>query len=314
MPRRNNDAKAALSQARKSAANYSKKAKQLLKAAKLETKEYRKELAALKKQGIVSKYIDARTHKPTRYMLSKLRKYKDVATGHAMAIPSSKIPKERRDKYIAKGTARQQDKFLIVPKTAANQRADVVKGHLATYTKLGFGDERVIFLPYEAKDLNDIVKQLEDHESEINTLKEPNEQFGFQLFGHNAKRGFVDADDLFKYLTQNYSHLLSSPKQAQEAFKEFVLIRFRNRKGVPEMEPYHGRKYYGKKNERRDDTYYAGVLRKRAAVRKARLREKETPKQHEERLNKQREYDRGRANDRREVRIHRRLFIDKKGL
>lgn len=314
MPKRKNDAERALSQAKKNADSYRRKAKQLLKAAKLDVKEYKKELAQLKKQGIVSKRIDARSHKPTRYMLTKIRKFKDVATGHAMAIPVSKVPSERRSKYISKGTARQQGEFLIVPKTATNQRADVVKGHIATYTNLGMGEERVIFLPFEAKDLNDIVKQLEDHESEINQLKEPNEQFGFQLFGHNAKRGFVDADDLHKYLTQNYSHLLTSPKQAQEALQEFVLIRFRNRKGIPDMEPYHGVKYYGKKNERRDDTYYQGVLRKRAAVRKANLRAKETPKQREERLEKQRSYDRSNANARREQRMHRRLFIDKKGL
>lgn len=310
MAQRKDDASKAVSQARRQANEIKKKAQKLLRNAQLDVREYRKELSELKKQGIVSKVIDARTHKPTRYMLSKINRYKDVATGKALAVEAARIPSERRNKYLQKGTAKQVDKFLVVPKTAAKQKLDVVKGHLATYTKLAAGEERVIYLPFEAKNLNDVVRQLEDHESEINQLKEPKEQFGFQLFGHNAKRGFPDADELFRYLTLHYSHLLSDPRKAAQAFNHFVLIRFRNKKGMPELEPQTGPKRYGRKKNERRDSWYDAELRKRATLRKQKQRAKENAEQREERLEKQRNYDRQRANVRREARMGKRLLGD----
>jgi len=306
--RRKSDAEKQVSQARSRVKEIRRKSKAILKRAQIDVREYRKEISTLKKQGIVAKYINAKTHQPTRYMVSKLKRFKDVATGHAMAVPASKLTKERAAKYVKKGTARKVGRFLVLPKTAAKQRADVIKGHLATYTELGFGEERIIFLPFEAKNLNDVVAQLEDHESEINQLKERNEQFGFQLFGHNAKRGFVDAEDLHKYLTQNYSHLLSSPLKAQQAFQEFVLIRFKHRQGMPQMEPYRGTRFYGPKNKRRPDTYWEQELRKRATARKAKQRERETIQQRIVRLGNQRAYDRKKAEERREKRMFEKLM------
>ncbi len=310
MARKKDDLAKAVSQVRSNIKRIERNNKALLRNAQLKVREYRKELAALKKQGIVSKSINARSHKPTRYMLSKIRKFKDVATGNAMAIRADKIRNDIREKYIEKGTAKKVGDYLIVPKTTSKQRIGVVKGHLATYTPLGFGEERIIFLPFAAKNLNDIVTQLSNHESEINRLKERNEQFGFQLFGHNAKRGFVDANDLYKYLTENYSHLLTSPSKARQAFQEFVLIRFKHRKGMPEIEPYRGTKYYGKKNIRRDDPFYEKELRRRATERKKRLRKKETEAQKIKRLGNQRAYDRANANTRREKRMSKRLLGD----
>jgi hypothetical protein len=299
----------AISQARAHSKSIQRQSKELLRRAQLDVREYRKEISLLKKQGIISKKIDARTHTPTRYMLSKLKKFKDVATGHALAVPVSKLPKGRADEYVSRGTMRQVGGFVVVPKTAVRQRADVVKGHIATYTLLGSGEERVIFLPYGGNRLSDIVAQLKDHESEINQLKGSKEQFGFQLFGHNSKRGFPDAETFRSYLEDQYSHILAKPKDNREAFQHFVIIRFRNKKGMPQGEPYEGKKYYKRKGEnRRDDTYYQQYKKDLAAKRKRAERERETPEQRKARLEQQRRYDRENANKRREARMGKRLL------
>lgn len=311
MARRKSDIERAVSQAQSRVKEIRQRSKQLLKRAQMDVREYRKELSTLKKQGIVSKRINAARHYPTRYMLGKVKKFKGVATGRELAVPIEKLSLHRARQYIQKGTAKREGKFLILPKTAAKQRADVIKGHLATYTTLGWGEERVIFLPFEATDLNEFIAQLHDHESEINQLKEPTEQFGFQLYGHNAKRGFpsVNGDEsgLLYYLETKYRHILSDPKAAMKAFQNFVLIRFKNREGMPNMEPYTGVKTYDRKH-RKSDPYYQEVLRKRASQRKANQRSLETEEQRKRRLDLQRKRDQARANERREERMSKNLL------
>jgi hypothetical protein len=311
MARKKTDAELAVSQARIHAKEIRKKSKLLLKRAKIDVREYRKELSTLKKQGIVAKRINAARHNATRYMLRKVKKFKGVATGKELAVPISRMSPHRARQYIEKGTAKREGKFLIVPKTAARQRLDIIKGHLATYTKLGQGEERVIFLPYEAKDLNEFIEQLKNHESEINSLKEPTEQFGFQLYGHNARKGFPsvngDIHGLLHYLENNYQTILSSPRKSRNAFQHFVLIRFKNKIGLPQMGPYSGVKYYDRKH-RKNDPYYQRELRKRQTSRKQLQRKKETPEQKAKRLTLQRIRDNKRSNDRREKRMAERLL------
>ena len=49
-------------------------------------RQYRSDLARLKKAGLVSPKIDARSHKPTRHMLAQLAKYADVISGDAVTV------------------------------------------------------------------------------------------------------------------------------------------------------------------------------------------------------------------------------------
>ena len=53
---------------------------------KLSLREYRSRLARLKRAGLVSKRIDARSHKPTRYMLSQLDRFSGVLDGSEKAV------------------------------------------------------------------------------------------------------------------------------------------------------------------------------------------------------------------------------------
>ena len=66
-------------------------------------REYRSSLAALKRAGLISQKIDARSHKPTRHMLGQIEKFKDVIEGNARAV-----------KTPSRATARE---FLNVKRT-----------------------------------------------------------------------------------------------------------------------------------------------------------------------------------------------------
>lgn len=306
-------------QVEKSAKAVKARAAALLKRAELDVREYRRELAQLKKQGIVSKRIQPRSHQPTKYMVKKLRQFKGVALGHELAVPVEKVSPHRARQYTEKGIASRVGKFLIVPKTAAKQKADVYKGHIRTTTELNRGQEEVIKFPARLEDMHDILNWLSENEETINQLKGPRGQLGFQLSGHNSRRGLANVKDLINYL-QKYDGKdrsrgnIFKGKGIHSSVNEFVLIRFRPAKGAtsqPTMEPYYGVKRYSKKmKDRKDERRSAEYKRERERDRKARQRLAEDEQAYANRIAKQRQYDRNRANDRREKRMARKLMGD----
>lgn len=308
----------AVRQVEKSVRALRAKQKQLLKRANLDVRQYRHQLSVLKKQGIVSKRIQPRSHQPTRYMLKKVKLFKGVASGHELAVPIEKMSPHRARQYTEKGIASRIGKFLVVPKTAAKQKADVYKGHIRTTTELRRGEEEVIKFPARLDDMHNVLNWLAENEQMINELKGPKGQLGFQLSGHNSRVGLANVKELIKYL-QKYDG--SDPRLRGNIFNnkgrrvvtEFVLIRFRPGKGEtvqPHMEPYYGVKRYsrGRGKDRKDDRRNAEYKRKQERERKARQRLAEDKEAHENRLSKQRERDRARANERRERRMANKLM------
>lgn len=320
MVKKKDAASKAVRQAEKSVKDIRKRSQLLLKRAQLNVREYRKEVATLKKQGIVSKRINAATHQPTKYMLGKLKKFKGVAVGHELAIPISKISPHRARQYTEKGIASKIEKFLIVPKTAAKQKADVFKGHIRTTTELRRGEEEVIKFPATLQDMHDVLNWLAENEAMINEIKGPKGQLGFQLAGHNSRVGLANVKELIKYL-QRYDG--TDPRLRGNIFgrnsktvvTEFVIIRFRPGRGQsvqPHMEPYYGVKRYskGRKKDRKDERRNAEYKRENERKRKARQRMAEDETAYANRIEKQHKYDRANANARREKRMAKRLMGD----
>jgi hypothetical protein len=316
--KKKSDASTAVRQVEKSIREIRARSKQLLKRAELNVREYRREVATLKKQGIVSQRIQARSHQPTRYMINKLKKFKAVATGRELAVPIDKLSPHRAREYTEKGIASQIEKFLVIPKTAVRQRADVFKGHIRTTTELRRGQEEVIKFPSRLEDMHDILNWLADNERVVNELKGPRGQLGFQLGGHNSRDGLANVRELIRYL-QKYNG--TEPRyrgnifngHSKEIAREFVLIRFRPAKGhKPTMDPYYGTKRFSKghRKDRKDERRGEEYRREKERKRKARQRLAESQEAHNERLDKQRERDRAQANTRREKRMSKKLMGD----
>lgn len=319
MVKRKDAASEAVRQVERSLAEIRKRSKKLLKRANLDVKEYRKQLSTLKKQGLVSKRINAARHHPTRYMLKKIKTFKDVAVGRELAFPIAKLSPHRARQYVEKGIAQRIGKFITVPRTAVKQKADVYKGHIEITTQLNKGEERVIHMPAYLEDMHDVLEWLAENEDKVNELKGSKGQLGFQLQGHNSRVGLANVKELISYL-QRYDG--SDPRLRGNIFNghskqvraEFVIIRFRPGKGkepTPQMEPYFGVKRYSKgrgKKDRKDARRGEERRRENERLRKARQRMAEDKEQHERRLERQRQRDRARANDRREKRMHDKLM------
>jgi hypothetical protein len=295
------------------------KSQKILKGLGLTQKEYRSYISRLKKSGIVSKKIDARSHKPTRHMADKIRKYKDVASGAAMAIPAQKVRPDLIDQYVKQGTAQLRDKFFIRSKSHAREKLSVERGLLKTTIPLKNGESDVIYLPFSAANFNEYLEMLKNREDEINQMKGPTEQFGFQIYGHNSLSGQPDVEHLINYIETRYESILKNRRASREIMRdqEFVLLRFRNKYGKPLDEPYLYRKRYSRTNAtgRDDDRYYYEnrERRGREMLRKRRQRKNETDEQKQKRLERQREYDRKRVEIRREKRMAERLLGEKAG-
>lgn len=259
------------------------RAKKLLQKAGKDIRQVRAEVSKLKKAGIVSSRIDARTYQPSRYMLNKIRKNADVLAGKSVAV---KAPKKVRDKYSEKGLFETRGQSLIVPKEYANQKTKISRGMIEISRRLQHGEERRIILPFKATDMEEVANSLRDDPT-LDGLKEPDELFGFRLFGHNmATYGFPDAEHLADYILTRYQHLFSG-RNGRTAVKNFELLRFRSRDSMMGEAPEEG-KIWTPKKKRYEGSFTAGKRRYRDALRKKKEREKETPEQRKKRLDAQR--------------------------
>lgn len=320
MVKKKDAASIAVRQAEMSVRAIRARSKELLRRAQLDVKQYKHQLSILKKQGIVAKRIQPRSHRPTRYMLKKLKQFRGVAVGHELAVPISKMSIHRARQYTEKGIAERIGKFLIVPKTAVRQKADIYKGRIRMTTELKRGQEEVIKFGTRLEDMHDVLNWLKEHEQMVNELKGPKGQLGFQIGGHNSRVGLANVKELIKYL-QKYDG--SDPRLRGNIFNgsghkivtEFVIIRFRPAKGGkahPEMDPFYGVKRYskGRKKDRKDQRRSDERKRESERQRKARQRMAEDKEAHANRIAKQRQYDRANSNARREKRMGKRLMGD----
>lgn len=267
------------------------KAKALLAKANTDIRAVRRDVAALKRAGIVSKRIDVRSYQPSRYMLNKIKQNADILKGDAIAVKAAPAV---RKKYREAGTFETRGATIIVPKDRANQRAKISRGLIETITRLKNGEERKIILPFKGKDLKDIAERLATDES-LNGLKDPLELFGARIFGHNMSSGFgfPDADELANYILTNYNHLFSG-KNAQAALQNFELVRFVADDSTMSQGPSDNKSIDDEyRNRNKQGNQWAIEQRKkRQALRKQKMRSKETPEQTTRRLAEQRERSR----------------------
>jgi len=259
------------------------RAKKLLAKAGKDLRQVRSEVSALKKVGIVSKRIDARNYQPSRYMLEKLRKNADILEGKSIAI---KAPRSVRQKYADSDLFEARGASLIVPREYENQRTRINRGMIEISRSLKVGEERRVVLPFKPTDMEEIANKLRSDPT-LDGLKEPNELFGFRLFGHNMNTiGFPDANELADYILTRYTHLFTG-KNGRAAVKHFELLRFKASDSQLAEGP-EGGKVWTPKKERYKNEWAKGKARERDRLRKQKEREKEKPETRQKRLDKQR--------------------------
>lgn len=260
-----------------------KEVRKLLQNAGKDIRQVRREVSQLKKAGMVSARVDARSYVPSRYMLGKLRRNADILSGEVIAV---KAPKSVRAKYVEKGLYEARGGALIVPREYANQRTKIKRGLVELSRSLSWGEEIRLVLPFKATDMEGVAHRLQNDPT-LEGMKQPDELFGFRLFGHNMNTiGFPSAEELANYILTHYQHLFSG-KNGRIAVKEFQLIRFK-RKDSQLSEADEAYKKYSPRKRRPENDWQTNRRLMRDAARKAKTRERETPEARQTRLDKQR--------------------------
>jgi hypothetical protein len=241
-------------------------------------KEFRKNQAILYKKGLAK--FGANKQRVTKYAIQKQKKLAPIIKGEAIAI---KTPKEIRKQYSEKNLFREFGGRLIVPKEQSSQAVKIRKGLITLITPLKNGQEEKVIFPVNVTDMQDVVRELKRNGDYANMLQ-PGEAFGFRLFGHNSTDVFPDVQELIDHIELRYKHLFN-PDNAEQAFKNFVLVRFAGRmKEGPESE-----KLFTRKERRVDATGRNTVTRNEYTKSQAARRQKayrERLKKNPDRYNK----------------------------
>lgn len=276
------DASQAVKAAQKEQRRLNKQSRELLRKAGKDIRQVRSEVARLKKVGIISQRINAAKYVPTRYMLSKLKKNADILSGESVALKATKAV---RKKYQEKDLFDIRGQAIIVPKDYADQKTRIKRGLIEITRPLKKGEEVRLILPFRPIDMEQVAERLKTDPT-LDGLKNPNELFGFRMFGHNmATIGFPDAQELGDYIQRKYLHLFSGPNRTS-AVKNFVLFRFRSGDSQMNEAPKEGKIYHP--YPERDNTWALNRRRERDKKNKQKRRKNETQEQREKRLSDQR--------------------------
>lgn len=303
-PTSKNNAKELVAQAKSDVADIEARIKQLrkhnreiLKNSGKTVKEFRHEVAQLKKAGIVSKRVNAISQEPTKYMRGKVRKFFDVLVGTKQAV---RAPKKVREEYESKGLFETRGPFIMVPKQHPKQRVSLdKKGRVKISTPIGPsspGGRTVsinrIVLPFTATDMLDLANRIENSPELPDELTGA-QQYGFSLFGHRSFIGFPTKQELVDYIKIRYQHLFSG-KSGDAAVRHFNLVTYSGGSSEPPPGDWVGKPLYSKPgNGRRPqrpnatgrnyaDTWYENRKRKVHAAQQKKVRERMTEEQRAE--------------------------------
>lgn len=167
----------------------------------VDLRAFRSQVAALKKKGLVSKRVDARSQKPTRYMREKVKKLEPVLSGQMVGI---KLKPDVLKQYRDAGGFQIVNKRLVLPKDQS-EIPGIRRGLPVLRRPLGKGALERIPLPFGTKNIYDLIKDMRENPAKWNALKEPEpkEYFSFKLYRNFSREAFGDvefmADALERY-------------------------------------------------------------------------------------------------------------------
>lgn len=187
-------------------------------------RKFRHSISVLKKQGLVSKTVDARSAKPSDKSTGKKLQtivdgFDDVISGKltALKVKPSKLKQFRKAGYeTAKGR-------VLVPH-GSTEKAKLVKGEVNIIsTEKGLVR---IQIPVEFHNLKQYLTDIARNKKRINQMKRDNEYFGFRFFGNNSTALYSNVEaaiaDLRKYETVLAAH---SRYKQKEVYRNIEIIR-----------------------------------------------------------------------------------------
>jgi hypothetical protein len=153
-----------------------------LAAAREELKQFRRDVAILKKKGILDKNkYDARSVTPSKYLKSLIKQFSNVIEGKATPV---KVSKEKAAYYKGRGYSVRNGR-VIVP-TAENEKVYGTHGNFVRKITGKGGSIQILDLGLS----KDNVLQWQDDLRNNRFKVKENEALRFQLNGYNSHLGF----------------------------------------------------------------------------------------------------------------------------
>lgn len=218
-------------------------------AARQELKEFRHQVALLKKNGLIDrKKYDARkvinSGNSGKYLKSQIKKFSDVIKGEAKPV---KVSKEKQKYYKERGYKIKSGK-VIVPKKS-NENIYGTHGDFVRVTKHPSGKITVIDLGMKTSSITKWKEQLRKKKLKLSG----DERLAFSFSGNNSYMTFRTIDQLLDYL-DNYEDITEqesdNPSERQQKIIESIAIFRVERRAAWERTPFHGTERHEMQKER----------------------------------------------------------------
>lgn len=184
-------------------------------------KQFRRDVAKLRKLGLVSKKTNSRKQNPTRYMRNVVRQFADVLTGKAAVLT---VPKFEKEYYKKTGHKVKGQKAVIpTPHGEKVRRTKPVEG-TPTYTtiqhtKTGQTIKRKhVLLPAE-----EFASRLKAHVQKLPALKK-GEYYAFRYRGYMSLQYFGGKDAKKKLLEYLMRYINGDIDDVEEELSHFEIV------------------------------------------------------------------------------------------
>lgn len=254
------------------------------------SKAQKRKLTILKRKGLVN--IDLRKNTTTRYQLSKINRFHDVISGDAIV---TKVDKKQKAAFKKSGAFTIFGDKLIVKSVTPYEKLTNKNGIIKARSNLANGKMTRIILPYDAKNILELVDKIERDENLPEYLEGQGDnvaQYAFSIGGHKSLIPLASKSALVDYVKGYYNHLFNQKLDVIN----FQLIYFNSGESeLPELpSEIGGEKLYspsgeGRKFDKADATGRSGSKAKKIsrklkinAERSKSRRKKMTPEQRAE--------------------------------
>lgn len=165
-------------------------------------KAYRSKLAQAKRLGVVSARIDARSHKPTRYMKSRLKFLEPVLEGRYAAVKAK--PSVLRE-FRSAGARIANGRILVEARPeviTTVRRGTITEGVIFQRRPLDAGFwEELITLPISSHNVGDMLSWLATNGKSLQGKKNSGDRWGFKIDGNRSRASFGGFEEMVDYLT-----------------------------------------------------------------------------------------------------------------
>lgn len=153
-----------------------------LQAARNELKQFRHDVSILKRKGLLDKSIDARSIKPSKYLKSQVRKFRNVLTGNASPV---RVAKKNIATFKARGFQVKNGRAIVPHQPGEKVRSARGSFKIITSTRNG-GKIEKLDLALDPDNVNQWVDDLRNNRLKL----KDGEQLTITFKGYRSGAGF----------------------------------------------------------------------------------------------------------------------------